>query len=66
MDSSYKAVFKGYESGNEFPLDEVVYRDTDGNLLEVVHDVEALSRRSAEEWKELFQIRAGSQPHWSD
>ena len=40
-------------------LDEVVYRCPQcGELLEVVHDVEALrAERSAEEWKQLFAAR---------
>ncbi|MBF0433349.1 MAG: threonine synthase [Fibrobacteria bacterium] len=54
----FSAVYKGYESGNEYPLDEIIYRDTDDNLLEVAHNVEALRQKTAQEWKNLFEKRA--------
>ena len=42
----------------EYQLDEVLYRCPKcGNLLEVVHDMEALQQRSAAEWKKLFEDR---------
>lgn len=41
-------------------LDEVIYRAPDGGLLDVVHDLEALRERSADEWKALFDQRAGA------
>jgi len=42
----------------EYPLDQVIYHcPTCGNLLEVVHDMEALQQRSAAEWKKLFEDR---------
>jgi threonine synthase len=42
-----------------YPLDEVLYRcPRCGDLLEVVHDIEALRRaRTASEWKQLFAER---------
>lgn len=42
-----------------YPLDEVIYRcPSCGDLLEVVHDLEALRRaRTAAEWKQLFAER---------
>jgi threonine synthase len=47
------------------PLDAVIYRcPTCGDLLEVVHDVGELRRRSAAEWKDLFAERWRS-PAWS-
>ncbi|MGE0548646.1 MAG: threonine synthase [Kofleriaceae bacterium] len=40
------------------PLDEVIYRcPRCGDLLEVVHDIEALRERSPEAWKRLFAER---------
>ncbi|MFL5318304.1 MAG: pyridoxal-phosphate dependent enzyme, partial [Myxococcaceae bacterium] len=40
------------------PLTDVVYRcEKCGGLLEVLHDVDALSRTSAAKWKALFQER---------
>ena len=42
----------------EYTLDLVIYRCPKcGNLLEVVHDVEALKQHSADEWKEVFEGR---------
>src|SRR6202142_4502170 len=42
----------------EYQLDEVLYRCPKcGNLLEVVHDMDALRQRSAAEWKKLFEDR---------
>ncbi len=57
---SFKACFKGSQTGNTYPLDQVVYRDFDGGLLEVDHDMEQLRTRSASEWKALFESRCGS------
>src|SRR5512138_3523172 len=42
----------------EYGLDLVIYRCPKcGNLLEVVHDMEALKQHSADEWKEVFEGR---------
>jgi len=41
-----------------YPLDQVIYRcPRCGDLLEVVHDLDALRTRSATEWKQLFAAR---------
>jgi threonine synthase len=41
-----------------YALDEVIYRcPTCNELLEVVHDLDALRARSADEWKALFDTR---------
>src|SRR5215510_3881473 len=41
-----------------YPLDAVIYRcPTCGDLLEVVHDLDALRARSAAEWKDVFAAR---------
>jgi threonine synthase len=40
-------------------LEEVVY-DHEGSLLEVFHPLEPLGRRSAGDWKQLFEGRAGA------
>jgi len=41
-----------------YPLDRVIYRcPTCGDLLEVVHDIEALRAKPAEAWKQLFDQR---------
>ncbi|HEX3694511.1 MAG TPA: threonine synthase [Polyangia bacterium] len=42
----------------EYPLDEVIYRCPKcGDLLEVVHDIDALKARSAAAWIKLFDER---------
>jgi threonine synthase len=47
--------------GRRYSIYDVVYRCEDcGGLLDVEHDVEALSDRSAEEWKRLFERRTRS------
>eukprot|EP00735_Rhodelphis_limneticus_P006122 TRINITY_DN18486_c0_g1::TRINITY_DN18486_c0_g1_i1::g.2845::m.2845 TRINITY_DN18486_c0_g1::TRINITY_DN18486_c0_g1_i1::g.2845 ORF type:complete len:485 (-),score=69.85,sp/Q9MT28/THRC_SOLTU/66.97/0.0,PALP/PF00291.20/2.5e-46 TRINITY_DN18486_c0_g1_i1:492-1853(-) len=44
----------------EYELNEVVYRCKKcGGLLDIKHDMEALSQYSPEEWKTLFDSRAG-------
>src|SRR3954463_14784109 len=41
-----------------YPLDQIIYRcPTCGDLLEVVHDLEALRGKTATEWKQLFGER---------
>ncbi len=58
-----KGVFKAWFQcingcSGQYPLTDVIYKCPEcGNLLEVVHDMEALKTRSAEEWKSLFQER---------
>src|SRR5262245_8842807 len=43
-----------------YRLDQIVYRcESCGGLLEVHHDVDALKRRPANEWKQLFDSRLG-------
>ena len=39
-------------------LDEVIYGDRGGHLLQVVHDHAELAKKSADEWKALFELRA--------
>jgi threonine synthase len=59
VSSSPRAWFESLTHSDErFGLDEVVYTDRDGGLLQVVHDMEALARTSADEWKALFEKRA--------
>src|SRR5215470_1257032 len=42
----------------DYPLDEVIYKCPKcGDLLEVVHDIEALKSRSAASWIKLFDER---------
>jgi threonine synthase len=47
--------------GRRYSIFEVVYRCEDcGGLLDVHHDISALSTRSAGEWKRLFETRTRS------
>jgi threonine synthase len=57
---AFSAAFKGFNTGNTYSLDQVVYRDSDGGLLEVEHDMEALRARKPQEWKKLFESRCGT------
>lgn len=44
--------------GNRYSVFDVVYRcETCGGLLDVHHDLEALRKRSGQEWKEVFEKR---------
>jgi threonine synthase len=55
----YRAWFQSLKRANErYPLDEVVYTDREGGLLQVVHDLEELRKTRAAEWKEIFEARA--------
>lgn len=58
--SEYKAVFRciNKECGDTYGLDEIVYRCKRCNsLLEVVHDMEELKKKTPGEWKEIFDSR---------
>ena len=47
------------DSGEEYSLDEVIYRSQNGGLLDVQHDMEALAIYPPEYWKALFDERVG-------
>jgi threonine synthase len=58
-DPKYQAWFESLSNPSErYSLDEIVYTDRAGGLLQVVHDVQALKRHSADEWKQIFASRA--------
>ena len=58
---NFQAKFKSIGEDKEtYSLDEIVYHSRSGSLLEVSHDLEALKKRSAKEWKELFDSRKGT------
>jgi len=68
--SEYKSWFSciNEECGETYPLDEIIYRCKKcDNLLEVVHDLGLLRKKSGTEWKELFDSRYRRQvwPHGS-
>lgn len=54
------AQYRGSRANTTHSLDEVRYRDPEGGLLEVEHDLDALRQRSPDEWKRLFEARSGS------
>jgi threonine synthase len=55
---TYRAWFQNIaDPAERYRLDEIVYTARDGNLLEVVHDVDELKKTSASEWKQLFKER---------
>jgi threonine synthase len=62
MREQYNAVFRcSGGCGEEYQLDEVVYRCKKcGELLEVSHDIDRLKRIPAAEWKKLFDDRVGA------
>ena len=56
----YKAWFESLDDSEErYGLDEIVYTDRNGGLLQVVHDMEELKKSSAADWKSLFASRRG-------
>ncbi|MDA0709926.1 MAG: threonine synthase [bacterium] len=56
---SYRAWFRCFRGcDGKYPLTQVIYEcPSCGGLLEVAHDMEILKRRSAKEWRELFDLR---------
>jgi threonine synthase len=55
----YRAWFQSLAQPSErYPLDEVVYTDRRGGLLQVVHDMDELRKTRAAQWKEIFEARA--------
>eukprot|EP00741_Cyanophora_paradoxa_P024004 tig00021720_g23180.t1 len=58
----FKATYRCFSgcAGEEYEVDEVVYRCKKcGGLLDVHHDLEALSEFDPQTWKSLFDNRAG-------
>ena len=47
-----------HDPRERYALDEVVYTDRSGGLLQVVHDLPELRKTKALQWKELFEARA--------
>ncbi len=47
--------------GRKYPIDAIIYHCEDcGGLLDVQHDVKALKKRTASQWKKLFDERTRS------
>lgn len=55
----YRATFRCIAGcAGEYPLDEIIFRCPKcKNLLEVIHDLEALKQKSAAEWTKIFEDR---------
>lgn len=58
---NFRAWFECFAGcGVRYGLEQIVYRcESCGGLLEVRHDVDALKRKPAAEWKDLFDSRLG-------
>ena len=57
-EEGYSAWFESIEhQGERYELDEIVYTDQTGGLLQVVHDMEPLKKRSGAQWRSLFEER---------
>ena len=56
----FNDVRSGTVSGEEYSLDEVVYKSKDGGLLDVKHDMDALAKFDAKYWQTLFDSRTGA------
>jgi len=55
----YRAWFESLRDPSErYGLDEVVYTDSRGGLLQVVHDMDELRKTPPDEWKRVFEGRA--------
>ena len=62
--AQYRAWFESLSNPQEqYPLDQVVYSDEGGGLLQVAHDMGALKQVSGEAWRELFTER-GRRNQW--
>lgn len=56
---AFRAWFESLSNPSErYPLDEVVYTDRKGGLLQVVHDVAELKKTPAEAWRKRFEDRS--------
>jgi threonine synthase len=62
-DMPYRAWFRSFDGqdSNQYSVYDVIYRSPlTGSLLEVQHDVDALRRRPAAEWRALIDSRVGT------
>jgi hypothetical protein len=53
-------VQRGSLSGEQYSLDTVQYRSSEGGLLDVYHDMSELSKFGPDYWKSLFDSRVGT------
>ena len=60
----YRAWFESLRDPSErYALDEIVYSDRNGGLLQVAHDMAALGETPAKAWRETFEER-GRRNQW--
>ncbi len=53
----YRAWFESLRDSSErYGLDEIVYTDSEGGLLQVVHDMDELRKTPGDEWKKLNEL----------
>ncbi len=59
------AEYRSFDNPGEgaWSLDEIIYRSPRGDLLDVVHDLDALRQRSGAAWRTLFDERAGARDY---
>lgn len=57
----FTAKYRAFDTSDdtEYSLDRIAYRAKNGGLLEVEHDIEALRRYEPEQWRAIFDRRAG-------
>ena len=48
-----------HDPSERYELDEIIYNDRNGGLLQVVHDIDELRKIGPDGWKRLFEERAG-------
>ena len=61
---NYRAWFESLSDPSEqYGLDQIIYSDREGGLLQVVHDMDALKQLSGDQWRETFQER-GRRNQW--
>jgi len=65
QDMKFHAEYRSFDDPGEgaWSLDEIIYRAPSGGLLDVRHDLAALSERSGAAWRELFDQRAGARTY---
>lgn len=57
----FSAQYRAFDEDDpsEFSLNDIVYRATNGGLLEVEHNMDALRRYDPSQWREIFDRRSG-------
>ncbi|KAG6421096.1 hypothetical protein SASPL_117645 [Salvia splendens] len=63
----FSSISSNTPTAESYSLDQVIYRSSDGGLLDVQHDMAALRRFDGQYWRALFDSRVGTTrwPHGS-